>query len=34
MKRFASPDEARELLHAQQPSDEALEIDRQADTRW
>jgi len=31
MQRFASPDEARELLQAQQSSDEALEIKRQAD---
>ncbi len=31
MQRFASPDEARELLQAQQSSGEALEIKRQAD---
>ena len=31
MQRFASPDEARELLQAQQSSREALEIKRQAD---
>ncbi|MGB8925901.1 MAG: primase-like DNA-binding domain-containing protein [Pantoea agglomerans] len=31
MQRFASPDEARELLQAQQTSGEALEIKRQAD---
>lgn len=31
MQRFTSPDEARELLQAQQSSDEALEIKRQAD---
>ncbi|KAJ9432139.1 primase-like DNA-binding domain-containing protein [Pantoea sp. YR343] len=31
MQRFASPDEARELLQAQQISGEALEIKRQAD---
>jgi hypothetical protein len=33
MQRFASPDEARELLQAQQSSGEALEIKRQADPR-
>lgn len=31
MQRFTSPDEARELLQAQQTSGEALEIKRQAD---
>jgi len=31
MQRFASPDEARELLQAQQSSGEALDIKRQAD---
>ncbi|TPE12128.1 DNA primase [Pantoea vagans] len=31
MQRFASPDEARDLLQAQQSSGEALEIKRQAD---
>lgn len=31
MQRFATPDEARELLQAQQSSGEALEIKRQAD---
>lgn len=31
MQRFASPDEARELLQAQQTSGEALDIKRQAD---
>jgi len=31
MQRFTSPDEARELLQAQQSSGEALEIKRQAD---
>jgi hypothetical protein len=30
MQRFASPDEARELLQAQQSSGEALEIKRPA----